>query len=618
MIILKRFLLTLQRDQRGAAALTYLLCFPLILLALLGSIDFIRYSMAQGKLQNALDTAVISAGRNLDTFTPIPTGSDEEVKWRADAKSYFFSNMPQGFLGSSIAEDNVAINYSVETDGSGNATGAQLVSMTATGTLPLLVTGMIKKTAFNLSATNGAVRRTRSDLEMVLALDNTGSMANENRIATLKTSAAQLVDTVLGAAQAQGGNSQSFIGIVPFADTVYIGRKKVRWLSSDARTLPYIAADKHWGGCVVEPYVNNTFKAESGLPGSFEPLMTVGTLSEVNGLKTTAYLKTRDAPNAKDYRILPGSKPKISGNRSISAELENESGNIIPKFAFNSEYLQWQYGFVRSNNCPQSREMLFLSNNVDELKNKINAMTVDGRTIIPLGLLWSWRMLDPNWRGTDGWGDGEKPHDAAIGLNKVIVLLTDGNNGLDPITNKANTSVGVVIDGERDIPVDYTISYQYQFKKSKNSAWSTDSASHTFHIDKLNDDNTPYFTCGSICAYANSSDFNSLRVGSETELGNSSTEIKPYGKLFQSGSDWQVGNTTLNNLTARLCTNIRAEGITIYTVVLGSGTNVSTQTLMQNCSSGTGSHYFNATNVNNLPAAFAAIAASLTELRLTE
>ncbi|MCG8710783.1 hypothetical protein JHU04_004092 [Brenneria sp. 4F2] len=615
MIRPKSFLLMLQQDQRGSVTLTYLLCFPLLLLTLLSSIDFIRYSMAQSKLQNALDTAVISAGRNLDTFTP-DSSAEAEANWRADAISYFFSNMPSGFLGSSVTEDNVSITYSVATDESGNPTGAQLVSMTANGSLPLLVTGLMNRASFNLFAENGAVRRTRSDLEMVLALDNTGSMNNENRIVRLKSAATELVNTVLGAAQTDGSASQSYIGIVPFADTVYVGRDRKRWLSAEARALPYIAADKNWGGCVVEPYVNDTFNAEPGLPGRFEPLMTVGTLSESNGLKTTAELKKLDASGAKDYRILPGSKPVISGNRSISVELENkDGGNIIPKFAFNSYYEQSQYGFIRSDNCPQSRDMMFLSNNANALNNKINAMGVDGRTIIPLGLLWSWRMLDPNWRGADGWGNSDLPRDPAIGLNKVIVLLTDGNNGLDPITNKASASVGVVIDGERDIPVDYTIKYQYQYKNSTGSqAWLTGSASHAFSIDKLNDDNH-YVT---FYKYANSSDFNSLRVGGETELNNSSTEIKPYGKLYQAGTDWQVGNATLNRLTSQLCTNIRAEGITIYTVVLGSGTNASTQTMMQNCSSGAGSFYFNATNVNDLSSAFASIASSLTELRLNK
>ncbi|MEC5343031.1 TadE/TadG family type IV pilus assembly protein [Brenneria populi] len=620
-----RFLLTLQRDQRGAVALTYLLCFPLILLALLGSIDFIRYSMAQSKLQNALDTAVISAGRNLDTFTPV-AGSEDEASWRADAISYFFSNMPRNFLGSSVTEDRVTITYSEETDDSGNATGGQLVQMSAVGTLPLLVTGMIERTSFNLAATNEAVRRTRNDLEMVLALDNTGSMSNENRIGKLKTAATSLVNTVLGAAaQKDGGDSKSYIGIVPFADTVYIGQDKKHWLSADAQALPYIAADKYWGGCVVEPYVNGTFKAKPGKPGDFEPLMTVGTLSEANGLVTTDKLKEKyasdhgiDVKRITSFKILSSPTPTIRGDRAIQIML-NGSGDMVPKFAFNPDWLYTSNMNNRYDFCLASREMTFLSNDESNLAQKIGAMDIDGGTVIPLGLLWAWRMLDPAWKGDNGWGDAEKPRDPALGLQKVIVLLTDGNNGLDPNESKSATN-GVVIDGERNISGSYTVKYNYQATVSGSLLTGADS--YTSSFSNLNDDNAAYFI-PHFYVYADRSDFNSLRVGSDEERNNRNTRLNPYGALFASsqngqGEDWQYGNPTLNLLTAELCTNIRAKGITIYTVVLGSGTNASTQTLMQNCSSGAGSYYFNATNVDNLSAAFASIAASLTELRLNK
>lgn len=625
MIKTVRFLLILRHDQRGAVALTYLLCFPLLLLALLGSIDFIRYSMVQGKLQNALDTAVISAGRNLDTFTPVE-GSDDETSWRDDALSYFFSNMPRNFLGSSVSEDQVTITYSEETDASGNKTGGQLVSMSATGTLPLLVTGMVDRTSFNLSAQNEAVRRTRNDLEMVLALDNTGSMSNENRIGKLKTAATELVNTVLGAAeQKDGGDSKSYIGIVPFADTVYIGRDKRYWLSADAQALPYIAADKYWGGCVVEPYVNDTFKAEPGLPGSFEPLMTVGTMSSANGLVTTEKLKEEYASDHRintsritSFKILASPAPTISGDRAVQIKL-NSSGDMVPQFAFNPDWLYTSNMNIRYDFCLASREMTFLSNNENVLAQKIEAMDIDGGTIIPLGLLWSWRMLDPDWKGENGWGDPEKPRAPATGLQKVIVLLTDGNNGLDPNESKSATN-GVVIDGERNISGSYTVGYYYQATVAGRQ--TTGSDNYTTSFSNLNDDNADYFL-PHFYVYADRSDFNSLRLGSDKEVNNRNTRLNPYGALFAGiksgqGEDWQYGNPTLNSLTAKLCTNIKAEGITIYTVVLGSGTNASTQTLMQNCSSGAGSFYFNASNVDNLSAAFASIAASLTELRLNK
>lgn len=608
------FLITLLREQRGAVTMTYLLCFPVILLALLGSIDFIRYSMAQDKLQNSLDAAVISAGRNLDKFTP-DKGSDDETKWRTDASRYFRSNMPENFLGSHIPLENLKITYGTENNEQGAISG-QLVRMSVSGTLPLLSTGMMERTAFTLMATNEAVRRTRSDVEMVLALDNTGSMGHEDRIGKLKIAATKLVDTLLSAAQAGKVASQSFIGVVPFADTVYVGQEKVHWLSPRAQQMRYIEAGKHWGGCLVEPYVNNTFEAKPGLPGNFEPLMTVGT-------KEIDMKKVENVP----YYEIDGNSLEISGQdidkRINDPDLKNNH-TIRVSFAFNSYHRQWQYGDTGwLNNCLSDRKMIFLSNNAPDLKRKINAMEIGGRTIIPLGLLWSWRMLDADWRGADGWGDSNKPRDPAIGLKKVIVLLTDGNNGLDPVVGTTVPfklkDVGVIIDGENDGEKSVNLSFKYRL--NKGDAWSK-----RYLPLKISDDSNFLNRF-----YANSSDFNSLRIGSPDELKAGGTEngtkINPFGLLFQkpsgNDSDWLVGNNTLNTLTTKLCENIKNEyqeknkNIEIYTVVLGSGTNDRTKSMMQNCSSGTG-NYFDASNVDHLSSAFQSIASSLTELRLNK
>ncbi|RLM22676.1 hypothetical protein BIY29_11845 [Brenneria alni] len=611
MTTLRLFFLSLLREQRGAVTMTYLLCFPVILLALLGSIDFIRYSMAQDKLQNALDAAVISAGRNLEKFTPqIGSGdeseSGEQDGWRIDASSYFRSNMPEGFLDSQVPLKALKITYDEEKTGQGTTTG-QLVQMSVSGTLPLLITGMMDRTAFTLSATNEAVRRTRSDLEMVLALDNTGSMSGEDRIGKLKIAATELVDTLLGAAQAGQTAKKAFIGIVPFADTVYVGKEKAHWLSPKAQQFPYIKTGSHWGGCVVEPYIDNTFKAESGLPGHFEPLMTVGSLTI-----DSDFLKKKLDSNA-EYSFDTATEPQaVTGERLMWAEHEASKINI--KFAFNSHYEQ--YGQSRYN-CPSNREMIFLTNNADWLKQQIKAMEVDGRTIIPLGLLWSWRMLDANWRGDAGWGDSEKPLDAAIGLNKIIVLLTDGNNGLDPMdpNNNRYRYDDVAIDSKEKGTGDFKIKFDY--KVNDGTIGTYDYSDKVNNI--VNDKNfiNKY--------YANSSDFSSLRVGPTNELKKSSVAIEPYGQLYQgrrnNQSDWLIGNDTLNELTKELCENIKNKdknkAIKIYTVILGSGTNANTKKLMQDCSSGA-DKYYDASNVNNLSAAFRSIANSLTELRLSK
>src|SRR5690606_2461968 len=118
-----------------------------------------------------------------------------------------------------------------------------------------------------LHASNEAVRRTRTALELVMALDNTGSMARESpsRMKVLKESAQSLVDTVLEAAEAAietGAPEDVFIGLVPFTDMVNVRGidSSTAWFSSWLERYPnmrnYIhnAPSKNsWTGCIAEP-----------------------------------------------------------------------------------------------------------------------------------------------------------------------------------------------------------------------------------------------------------------------------------------------------------------------------------------------------------------------------
>ena len=60
-------------------------------------------------------------------------------------------------------------------------------------------------------------------------------------------------------------------------------------------------------------------------------------------------------------------------------------------------------------------------------------MEARGATMINLGLAWGWRMLSPRWTGM--WGgvmDSTEPQLPLAydhpGMNKVIILMTDGDN----------------------------------------------------------------------------------------------------------------------------------------------------------------------------------------------
>jgi hypothetical protein len=76
-------------------------------------------------------------------------------------------------------------------------------------------------------------------------------------------------------------------------------------------------------------------------------------------------------------------------------------------------------------------------------------------------------------------------------------------------------------------------------------------------------------------------------------------------------------NATLaNKLTAELCGNIKAAGVTVYTVAYDV-TDATIQDLLLSCSSGP-PYSYSATTTSDLQAAFASIANQLVSVRLTK
>jgi hypothetical protein len=79
------------------------------------------------------------------------------------------------------------------------------------------------------------------------------------------------------------------------------------------------------------------------------------------------------------------------------------------------------------------------------LTTAINGMVANGDTVINQGLEWGWNMISPRWRGQWGgtMGANSLPLDyGAQGMNKAIVLLTDGENTIDNNAHGAYWFVG--------------------------------------------------------------------------------------------------------------------------------------------------------------------------------
>lgn len=661
----------LARDQRGAIAITFVLTFGAMLTGTLFAVDMVRHSATQGRLQNALDAAVISAGRKLSDYKPTQ-GGEPSQSWKDDAYAFFQANMPARYLGSEIPLDSLTIQYSEERVGSNNQyLSGQVIHMTVSGQMPLLSAGYLKETSMDVQASNSAIRRVRNDLELVLALDNTGSMSYSSgsslpgeatRLDILKESAKGMIDTVMSAAAAGGqtdGVSGAYIGLVPFTDSVNVKNidKAKDWLNTGSSLLTPVdlqnVIDQVWGGCIVEPRPPvSGWTASNPLPASvlsptagFMPMISTYSfdytpqyVNSNNGSYKYNYLVSLSLAVAGGGYYQFTAPSILFADRRILATLSNgtqnsaldwytpgTSGQQLSKLPPRSFRINLA---MSPNACTKSMAM-FLNQDSVALNASVDAMMASGNTNVSTGLLWAWRMLSPLWQGA--WNDSELPRPAASKLRKVIVLLSDGDNQPAP----AKSSSRITSSDEV-----FKLSYAYVTCNSTSGsggntkcvnsgtmgAWSspveaTDTVTNTKTVidTKGNKLSLPGFTQCPLDGLL-MVDPTAMTPGNYTSScsTNATSPNSNQTGYSASGADG-LGTAALNTYMAKLCASVKADpsSIQIYTLTLGSDVSSTAKTLMQGCATDA-DHYFDVSNASELPDVFAQIAGALTELRLTQ
>ena len=79
------------------------------------------------------------------------------------------------------------------------------------------------------------------------------------------------------------------------------------------------------------------------------------------------------------------------------------------------------------DDCQNSSPIKPLSSNLTAVRRAIRGLDSGGSsTYSSAGVAWGIRLLDSSWR--DAWGDSVHPMDRTTGVQKVLVLLTDGHD----------------------------------------------------------------------------------------------------------------------------------------------------------------------------------------------
>lgn len=457
-----------REEKRGSV-------FPLFafsIIPLIGAsglaVDATKAFMVKDQLQKSIDAAALAAGHSL-----------EPGNMQADAQQFFDANF---HFDSSLAGNRV-VNVQVDQ-------ANETVTITASAVVPTSFMTVLGYDEIAVSAST-VVERQVKGMELILVMDNTGSMRWSGKIGASISAAQKLVDTVFGN---KNQVENLWVGVVPYVAYVNVGNQHSNWLQSTDAVFqsPSPFTPTSWKGCVMARSGGRDLTDEP-------PTSTRFTSFLWEDAADNDWIRTRRGRTS--YRV-------------------------------NENHLT---GRGPNGGCPDP--ITSLTDWRPTIKNAIADMTwwPRGGTHINQGLVWGWRALSPRWRGL--WGGAtpaELPLDYSNTLmEKVVVLLTDGRN-------------------------EYIAS----------SVGGSHKSAHGRIVD---------------FGYATVAD-------AEVEL---------------------------NNRTAQICTNMKAEGIMLYMITFGSTPNATIQGIMRNCAT-TVEHYYHAPDNSTLQTIFRAIGEKLSNLRIVQ
>ena len=196
------------------------------------STDAARGYLVKHRLTEALDAAGLAAARE-----------SESASQSSQATMFFNANWQGGYLGATIDGPHTSWNQADDT-----------VTVTATATVPTTFTRVLGFQDMEVAAAS-TVQRTIRGMELILVMDNTGSMRGGGKMTAMIDAAESLIDilyendsTTDPPTVANETLENFWVGLVPYSASVNIGSSRTSWLETALDTNAYLPTT--WKGCV--------------------------------------------------------------------------------------------------------------------------------------------------------------------------------------------------------------------------------------------------------------------------------------------------------------------------------------------------------------------------------
>jgi Flp pilus assembly protein TadG len=437
-------------DTRGNIAVIFGVTFLPVLLISGAAVDLARLSEKRSDLQQAVDLITLSLAKD------VAAGSGQSAAYLS-ARRYL----------AAINRDPEA--RIIETSPTINTTTGE-VCVTATTTVATAFMSLAQITTMPTSA-SGCAAVAQGTYEVALVLDTTGSMALQAtggaKIDALKSAATQFVNYMFNSPSL---GPRTKMALVPFASSVKLdpatyatasfvdaqGASSWTWRSPAFAADTSVAATRfalfgklasinsawNWAGCFESlPYPRNVRDVApdpSDPETLFVPLLAP---DEPDGSYTTSYYDSRGR-----LRTVSVTDPYQYSNDYLDdqgqcATARPTGSTAADELTKQSRLCKYRNGTRTSSNASLGPNSLCVSQPLIRLQNaggslitRINSLTASGWTDIHEGFMWGWRSISPSAPFADGRAY-DTPNNA-----KVIVLMTDGQNTWNALSNPINGS----------------------------------------------------------------------------------------------------------------------------------------------------------------------------------
>lgn len=405
------------RDERGSYAIIFgLSVTPLTMMA--GSaVDFAFAAKLRAGLQQRADAAVLATCRK---------ALEKNVKMdaiRAAGRAHFDAGKPDEYAVTSLEPTEHP--------------GQWRLDAVATYDTAFMKLAHIDTLEMNVFASCETGVRS---LEVALVLDNTGSMASNNRIGALRTAALDLVN-ILEAANTPDRPVK--VSVVPFVTAVNVKGEgfSMDWIDQSALAPHHgenfaLEAGKRvshltlfnrlgveWKGCVEARPAPHNFTDTAPDPAKPETLFVPYFAPDEPGEATSAGNSGTDLNNSYLDDLVTGDHAQRQ--QSLTKYASATRDTIDPTGPLTN-------GPNRA--CPTP--IVPLTQNYERVRSSIRAMIEwnGSGTNVSEGLAWGWRVLSPGQPYTQGSAFEDE------NVAKVVVLLTDGENVVFGARNTVNRS----------------------------------------------------------------------------------------------------------------------------------------------------------------------------------